>query len=432
MNNLTGIAGVGLIVGCWNYIKTFCSNLSSLLIVRLTFEGGSQVAIKKLLITEFKRSIFGNYHYSCETEYVRPHKKSKFVFFEELPESSIVMWRRYRPIFVNKGGYNISFIRGCFNQEKLLLEAYRKYNDDSDDSNNWLEPDRYMTKHYTGSIGSPTIISTPVGENNVASASPPVINKLELKNFKFIHRPVGFSFDEIGQPKNKNAMKLLSLSNQATEAFNEALIWRNSETWYKDHGVPWKRGWALHGVPGTGKTAFVRALAQELNMPLHSFDLATMSNKDLLEYWYKALSYAPVIVLFEDIDAVFDHRQNIAKIGDNNSGVTFDCFLNVLDGIENTDGVFIVLTTNNIDKLDPAIGVDYNGDNMSSRPGRIDRLIEFGPLDYSGKLKMANRILSDFDEKLWKHVLTNANADTGAQFQERCCRLALRLYWNSK
>jgi SpoVK/Ycf46/Vps4 family AAA+-type ATPase len=58
-----------------------------------------------------------------------------------------------------------------------------------------------------------------------------------------------------------------------------------------------------------------------------------------------------------------------------NSGLTFDCLLNVLDGVERLEGVFVIITTNDITKVDPAIG-QPTGDNGSTRPGRIDRVIE--------------------------------------------------------
>jgi ATP-dependent 26S proteasome regulatory subunit len=157
-----------------------------------------------------------------------------------------------------------------------------------------------------------------------------------------------------------------------------------------------------------------------------------MTNQDFISAWEESMSRTPCITLFEDIDGVFNGRENVATKGSMNSGLTFDCLLNTLDGVQNTDGCFIVVTTNCIEHVDRAIGIPSNGDDVSSRPGRIDRVINFVPLSTEGKEKMANRILGGFPENKWKHLITEAKDRTGAQFQDMCSRLALKLFWEGK
>jgi SpoVK/Ycf46/Vps4 family AAA+-type ATPase len=187
--------------------------------------------------------------------------------------------------------------------------------------------------------------------------------------------------------------------------------------------IPHKRGWLLYGKPGTGKTSFVRALAQEMDVPIFVYDISTMSNNDFLDRWENALEDTPCIVLFEDIDSVFDGRKNLSK---NPGAMTFDCLLNCIDGIENTDGIFAVVTTNHIEKIDSAIGIP-NGDGISTRPGRIDRAIEMKNPDEDGRRKIAKRILENYEHI--EDIIQQGSNDTGAQFQERCARLALKLFW---
>ena len=107
---------------------------------------------------------------------------------------------------------------------------------------------------------------------------------------------------------------------------------------------------------------------------------------------------------------------------------------NNIDGIEKTNGLFTVITTNKIDKLDDALGIpreNQNGTMISTRPGRIDRAIELKELDEDCRKKIAKRILCDFPDKT-SVMVKKGEGDTGAQFQERCMQLALKLYWENK
>lgn len=115
-------------------------------------------------------------------------------------------------------------------------------------------------------------------------------------------------------------------------------------------------------------------------------------------------------------------------------GLSFDCFLNTIDGVGNHGGVLLVVTTNNIDKVDEALGViddDCNDGSLSTRPGRIDTVLELNPPDVNGRIKIAKRILVDYPEYVDDVVIAGSN-DSGAQFQERCTRLALKLFWSKK
>lgn len=70
-------------------------------------------------------------------------------------------------------------------------------------------------------------------------------------------------------------------------------------------GVPYRRGYLLHGPPGCGKTSFVMALAGELRL---SICLLSLSNRGLTdEALMSLLNSAELhsIVLIEDIDRAF-------------------------------------------------------------------------------------------------------------------------------
>lgn len=49
----------------------------------------------------------------------------------------------------------------------------------------------------------------------------------------------------------------------------------SSETWYAERGIPFRRGYLLHGIPGGGKTSLVIAVASELSLPIYSLSLSS-------------------------------------------------------------------------------------------------------------------------------------------------------------
>ena len=83
--------------------------------------------------------------------------------------------------------------------------------------------------------------------------------------------------------------------------------------------------------------------------------------------------------------------------------------------------MLLLVTTNNLDKLDTA---------LIDRPGRIDSIVEFKPLDDEGRVKMAARILENVE--LAVEVAKQGASDSAAQFQERCFRIALQRHYDSR
>src|SRR5436309_7051984 len=177
----------------------------------------------------------------------------------------------------------------------------------------------------------------------------------------------------------------------------------------------------LYGPPGTGKTALARAFAEDLNMHIYVFNLAQMSNHELMKAWTEMQVNVPCIALIEDIDNVFHGRENVARKngmmpflfarkkheGDEPRApmtpLTFDCLLNCLDGVERADGIFTIVTTNDMTKVDPALGQprklpDGTTEFISTRPGRIDKAVELTYMEPEDKKRMARRILGEYPE----------------------------------
>ena len=82
-----------------------------------------------------------------------------------------------------------------------------------------------------------------------------------------------------------------------------------------------------------------------------------------------AKEHEPCIIFMDEIDSIGSSRIESASGGDSEVQRTMLELLNQLDGFEPTKNIKIVMATNRLDILDPAL----------LRPGRIDRKIEFPP-----------------------------------------------------
>lgn len=338
--------------------------------------------------------------------------KEEQVVFEIIGGHPLIFFYGWVPLIItnasSSNGDNtleIRYIRGTIKPDSLFKAIYHA----------WaarIKADRFQTVRISGNLGPPSGAAPYVGRDATKHGKDPWESIV-------VERVISHRLEQIGQPRIAQSVADLSLQNEVLDAISEIRSWLGQSQWYLDRGIPWKRGWLLSGPPGSGKTSLVRAIGIELDLPVFSFDLATMSNSDLADSWQDMRSYAPCIVLIEDIDAVFDKRENLNKTM--SGGLTFDCLLNCISGVQAGNGVFVVLTTNDLTKIDPAL---YDCESPTpSRPGRIDRHIVLDRLNEEGRQKIAYKIIGD--TAVARQLIADSTADTAAQFTERCVQTAL-------
>ncbi|MEM7813205.1 MAG: AAA family ATPase [Planctomycetota bacterium] len=425
-----------MLAGGWRNVRACCASVTGLVICRLVVRGYQADGLLMLLRDHFVPLADHHSEIVGWLAHVRPLGRTRLVPMEVSPPTGRFYRRGRLVVWVGRGDYNTSgledgantrdydgaglnvlYIRGTLRRDAFALEIAETFNAARADDDGTTR--RHLIRHIHGSAGG--------GGGQIGNRSGRTNGAADLSACRPF-RPIGVTHDDLGQggDTGQSPTERLALSAAGRRLVAEATAWRRDEDWFRDRGLAWRRGWLLYGPPGNGKTALSRAVAEELDLPVYVYDLASLKNREFSDAWGEMLADAPCMALLEDIDAVFDGRTNIAvggKHGARDVGLTFDCLLNELDGVRRADGLLLVVTTNHPEKLDPALGVpDESG--RSSRPGRIDRAIEIGPPDADARAAIVRRVLPD-EPDAWYDLVRRGDGDSVAQFQERCAARAL-------
>lgn len=179
--------------------------------------------------------------------------------------------------------------------------------------------------------------------------------------------------------------------DEAKQSLIEAVEWplKYPEA-FASVGVRPPRGILLYGLPGTGKTLLVRALATESNVNFISIKGPELlskwvgeSERAVREVFRKARQAAPALVFFDEIDSIVPARGS-----GSDSHVTervVSQFLTEMDGLLELKEVVVLAATNRPDLMDSSL----------LRPGRFDRLVYIPMPDKEARQKILEIHLSN-------------------------------------
>ena len=217
--------------------------------------------------------------------------------------------------------------------------------------------------------------------------------------------------DIVGQKNAKNKVKVITRYLENPESFG-----------------PWApKNILFYGLPGTGKTMLVKALANELEVPLYLIKATSLIGdhvgdgaSKIHDLFKKASEKSPSIIFIDEIDAIALHRSFQSLRGDVSEIV--NSLLTEMDGISENESVITIGATNNPTSLDYAVRSRFEEEIEFKLPDDEERLmilennLKTIPLEYDldlNKIVKLTKGLSgrDIKEKILKTALHNAIAN---------------------
>ena len=189
---------------------------------------------------------------------------------------------------------------------------------------------------------------------------------------------------------------------------------------FKRIGIKPPKGVLLYGPPGTGKTLLARAIACNIEATFLKIVASSIIDKYIgesarivREMFAYAREHQPCIIFIDEIDAIGGKRTDDASSSDREIHRTLMEMLNQIDGFDELGRVKVIMATNRPDVLDPAL----------LRPGRLDRKIEIGLPNESGRvdiLKIHSKPMTKKGEIEYEALAKITDGFNGADLRNVC------------
>ncbi len=211
-----------------------------------------------------------------------------------------------------------------------------------------------------------------------------VMNKYAAKKEPYFYQSQHHYFNRLSKVGGKPLKDVVLHPDARNKIISDIEGWIKSRGEYERRGISYKRVHCYYGPPGTGKTTLVKSIAKEYGFNIFSINLNKSTDEEIL-YLLREIDPGSIL-LFEDIDSFFNGRKKLGAKG-KDSGVSFSGFLNALDGVVELNGILVIVTTNHIEKMDPAL----------MRAGRIDTKVE---ISYSSEREISEYLTIFYDQKI--------------------------------
>lgn len=226
------------------------------------------------------------------------------------------------------------------------------------------------------------------------------------------------------KPSNVTFADIAGLEETKEEILEAIDLFKNSEK-YKEMGVhKTLNNIMLSGASGCGKTLLVKAISNELDMPLFacSGDQADKyvgtTSRNIETLFNDAKKHSPAIIFIDEFEAMAKTRTGESNNNERESGVS--TLLAQLDGLDTCEDIMVIVATNLPDAIDPAVQRRFPTKIHISNPDFLTRL---GILEINAKnMKMDENC--DL-EKIARNLSGMTGGDI-AQIMQRAGILAVR------
>ncbi len=190
--------------------------------------------------------------------------------------------------------------------------------------------------------------------------------------------------------------------------------------WSDLRGITLPTGVLLVGPPGTGKTMIGRLIATQSRRSFYPLSAADIlggqvgaSVKKLSEVFTRARENNPSIIFFDEIDGLLPRNNGMLSTHD--AQLVEQCRTEISQLLPEHN-VFLVGTTNHLDRIDPAI----------LRGGRLSEKIEIGPPGPANRERLLRKYLDGMKLNVAMDRIVERLAGLAPADIEAICKAAVR------